>query len=105
MTIDEALQVLSVKHKLDGYYASQTMSLSPSEVAMLENVANANGYGRTNWWCGSCAVSRMQEMMAGTDHDRLAVEAINSCYKIIEDRFNHSDDVVKSFGEGFARTR
>ena len=50
MTLDEALQVLSVKHKLDGYYASQTMSLSPSEVSMLDNVANANGYGRTNWW-------------------------------------------------------
>ena len=28
MTLDEATQVLSVKHKLDGYYASQTMSLS-----------------------------------------------------------------------------
>jgi hypothetical protein len=40
------------------------MSLSPGEVSMLENVANANGYGRTNWWCGSCAVSRLQEMMA-----------------------------------------
>lgn len=70
MTLDEAMQVLSVKHKLDGYYASQTMSLSPSEVSMLENVANANGYGRTNWWCGSCAVSRLQEMMAAAMDSR-----------------------------------
>jgi hypothetical protein len=63
MTYDEALQVLSVKHKLDNYYACQTLSLSPSEVGMLENIANANGFARTNWWCGSCAVSRLQEMM------------------------------------------
>lgn len=63
MTYDEALQVLSVKHKLDNYYASQTLSLSPSEVGMLDNIANANGFARTNWWCGSCAVSRLQEMM------------------------------------------
>ena len=63
MTHDEALQVLSVKHKLDNYYASQTLSLSPSEVGMLDTIANANGFARTNWWCGSCAVSRLQEMM------------------------------------------
>ena len=63
MTYDEALQVLSVKHKLDNYYASQTLSLSPSEVGMLDTIANANGFARTNWWCGSCAVSRLQEMM------------------------------------------
>jgi hypothetical protein len=46
------------------------MSLSPGEVSMLENVANANGYGRTNWWCGSCAVSRLQEMMAAAMDSR-----------------------------------
>ena len=63
MTHDEALQVLSVKHKLDNYYASQTLCLSPSEVGMLDNIANANGFARTNWWCGSCAVNRLQEMM------------------------------------------
>jgi hypothetical protein len=39
-------------------------------VSMLENVANANGYGRTNWWCGSCAVSRLQEMMADAQESR-----------------------------------
>ena len=36
MTYDEALQVLTVKHKLDNYYVNRTLSLSPSEVAMLE---------------------------------------------------------------------
>ena len=64
MTYDEALQVFSVKHKLDSYYATQTLSLSPSEVGMLDNIANANGFGRTNWWCGTCAVGRLQEMMS-----------------------------------------
>ena len=63
MTYDEALQVLSVKHKLDNYYANQTLSLTPSEVAMLDNIANANNYARTNWWCGGCAVERLQEMV------------------------------------------
>jgi len=63
MTYEEALQVLSVKHKLDNYYMNRTLSLSPSEVAMLDNIANANSFGRTNWWCGECAVTRLQEMM------------------------------------------
>jgi hypothetical protein len=64
MTYDEALQVFSVKHKLDSYYATQTLSLAPAEVSMLDNIANANGFGRTNWWCGTCAVDRLQEMMS-----------------------------------------
>ena len=74
MTYEQALQVFSVKHKLDGYYLNQTLSLTPAEVGMLENIASANGYARTNWWCGSCAVGRLQEMMSAamdvkTKHD------------------------------------
>lgn len=68
MTTEQILAVLAIKPKLENYYASKTLRLTPAEIGTLQSVAQSIGIPRTDWWCATCAIGRLAELIAHAEH-------------------------------------
>jgi len=68
MTPKQILDVLALKPKLEGYRATKSLRLTPAEVNTLQAAAISLGIPRTDWWCATCAVGRLSELVAHAEH-------------------------------------
>ena len=61
-------EVLAIKPKLDLYHSTKSLRLTPAEVNTLQAAAISLGIPRTDWWCATCAVGRLSELVAHAEH-------------------------------------
>ncbi|NDF51071.1 MAG: hypothetical protein EB116_13465 [Betaproteobacteria bacterium] len=76
--------VLAIKPKLELYHATKSLRLTPAEVNTLQAAAVSLGIPRTDWWCATCAVGRLSELIAHAEH----------CVKEREVVFNVNDNAT-----------
>ena len=61
-------EVLAIKPKLELYHSTKSLRLTPAEVNTLQAAAISLGIPRTDWWCATCAVGRLSELVAHAEH-------------------------------------
>jgi hypothetical protein len=76
MTPKQVIDVLALKPKLDGYHATKAIRLTPADVSVLQAAASSIGIPRTDWWCASCAISRMAQLVAHAEHCRIEAQVV-----------------------------